>query len=93
MRRDEPSGLLVCGVGGCVVGGWWLVVGGDDEVYPGAAHGVGHFGPHERTEQGAEINARVGRFFEKHLAPRRTEAETTVEAPSARGGDGAREAV
>ena len=39
------------------------------EVYPGAAHGVGHFGPHEFTEQGEAINARVGCNFEKHLDP------------------------
>ena len=37
------------------------------EVYPGAAHGVGHFGPHEATEQGDEINARVHRFLDEHV--------------------------
>lgn len=38
------------------------------EVYPGAAHGVGHFGPHEHTPQGRDINGRVGRFLSRAAA-------------------------
>lgn len=37
------------------------------EVYPGAAHGVGHFGPHQYTEQGTEINARVDAFLSRRI--------------------------
>lgn len=33
------------------------------EVYPGAAHGVGHFGPHEHSSQGPQINARVDAYL------------------------------
>lgn len=38
------------------------------EVYPGAAHGVGHFGPHEHSSQGAQINARVDAYLSAALA-------------------------
>jgi len=37
------------------------------EVFPGAAHGVGHFGPHEHTTQGEEINARVDDFMARWI--------------------------
>ena len=37
------------------------------EVYPGAAHGVGHFGPHEHSSQGAQINARVDAYLSAAL--------------------------
>jgi acetyl esterase len=33
------------------------------EVYPGAAHGLGHFGPHEFTSQGQHSNDRVHRYL------------------------------
>lgn len=38
------------------------------EVYPGAAHGVGHFGPHEHSSQGALINARVDAYLSAAVA-------------------------
>ena len=31
-------------------------------VYPGAAHGVGHFGPHEHTAQGEDLLRRVDAY-------------------------------
>ena len=37
------------------------------EIYPGAAHGVGHFGPHQFTEDGARILRRVEAFLDRHL--------------------------
>ena len=49
----------------------WLAHGlkAEIEIYPGAAHGVGHFGPHEHTAQGTQINHRVGRFLARAAAP------------------------
>lgn len=49
---------------------------GDAElvVYPGAAHGLGHFGPHEATAQGADLNGRVAAFLEAHADPAPCEA-------------------
>lgn len=32
-------------------------------VYPGAAHGVGHFGPHESTAQGEDLLRRAEKYF------------------------------
>ena len=32
-------------------------------VYPGAAHGVGHFGPHEHTAQGEDLLRRVDAYI------------------------------
>ena len=37
------------------------------EIYPGAAHGVGHFGPHQHTEQGKQINARVNNYLNEWI--------------------------
>ena len=37
------------------------------EVFPGAAHGSGHFGPHKDTRQGAEFNERINRFLRSHI--------------------------
>ena len=44
----------------------WADVGAEADLvlYPGAAHGVGHFGPHESTHQGADLLRRVNKFLE-----------------------------
>ena len=43
----------------------WADVGAEADLvlYPGAAHGVGHFGPHESTHQGADLLRRVNKFL------------------------------
>ena len=47
----------------------WLASGNEAKlrVYPGAAHGVGHFGPHQHTEQGEEVLAAIEAFYQEHL--------------------------
>ena len=47
----------------------WADAGGTTDlvVYAGAAHGLGHFGPHEHTDEGAALNANVDRFLRKNL--------------------------
>lgn len=36
-------------------------------LFPGAPHGVGHFGPHKNTEQGAQVRATIEAFYRKHI--------------------------
>ena len=36
-------------------------------VYPGGAHGVGHFGPHAHTPLGQRAHRRIESFFERFL--------------------------
>ena len=45
----------------------WAAAGldADLEVYPGAAHGIGHFGPHQHSEQGPAITARINAFLDR----------------------------
>ena len=47
----------------------WLASGNDAtlRVYPGAAHGVGHFGPHQFTEQGEQVLSVLEAFYSEHL--------------------------
>ena len=37
-------------------------------VYPGAAHGMGHFGPHQHTDQGEQTLQAIEAFYNEHLA-------------------------
>ena len=37
------------------------------EVYPGAAHGIGHFGPHQYSPQASEINGHVCSFLRRWI--------------------------
>ena len=47
----------------------WLAAGGAAalRVYPGAAHGMGHFGPHQFTEQGEQTLQAIEAFYSAHL--------------------------
>ena len=36
-------------------------------VYPGGAHGVGHFGPHQHTALGRKCHERIEAFLEGYL--------------------------
>lgn len=36
-------------------------------VYPGAAHGVGHFGPHQHTAQGETVLCEIEAFYKRFL--------------------------
>ena len=47
----------------------WLTSGNAAElrVYPGAAHGMGHFGPHQHTEQGEVALQNIEAFYNQHL--------------------------
>ena len=36
-------------------------------VYPGAAHGMGHFGPHQHTEQGEGALRALEAWYAAHL--------------------------
>ena len=44
-------------------------------VYPGAAHGVGHFGPHQHTAQGEEVLHAIEAFYSDHLCERRRDLD------------------
>ena len=48
----------------------WLTSGNHAKlfVYPGAAHGMGHFGPHQHTTQGEETLRNIEEFYKSHLA-------------------------
>jgi acetyl esterase/lipase len=37
------------------------------KVYPGAAHGMGHFGPHQHTSQGEQVLQDIEAFYLSHL--------------------------
>eukprot|EP00908_Phaeocystis_cordata_P011401 Transcript_22276.p3 GENE.Transcript_22276~~Transcript_22276.p3 ORF type:complete len:197 (+),score=82.75 Transcript_22276:715-1305(+) len=47
----------------------WLAAGGAAalRVYPGAAHGMGHFGPHQHTAQGEAALRNIEDFYCDHL--------------------------
>lgn len=47
----------------------WLASGNAAtmRVYPGAAHGMGHFGPHQFTEQGEQVLQAIDAFYAAHL--------------------------
>lgn len=47
----------------------WIASGNTStlEVYPGGAHGMGHFGPHQATAQGEQVLQRIEAFYEKVL--------------------------
>ena len=47
----------------------WLAAGGAAalRVYPGAAHGMGHFGPHQHAAQGEAALRNIEDFYCDHL--------------------------
>ena len=47
----------------------WLTCGNEAtlRLYPGAAHGFGHFGPHQHTEQGKQALEAIEAFYNLHL--------------------------
>ena len=47
----------------------WASAGNEAElaVWPGGAHGVGHFGPHAKTALGRRCHARIEEFLDAHL--------------------------
>jgi acetyl esterase len=47
----------------------WIASGNPSilKVYPGAAHGMGHFGPHQHTQQGEEVLQDIEAFYQSHL--------------------------
>ena len=49
----------------------WAAAGSELAVYPGGAHGVGHFGPHQHTALGRRAHQRIEAFLGAYLdAPR-----------------------
>ena len=48
----------------------WASAGNEAElaVYPGGAHGVGHFGPHAKTSLGRRCHRRIEEFLDAHLS-------------------------
>ena len=49
----------------------WASAGSALAVYPGGAHGIGHFGPHAATALGKRAHARIEEFVGEHLEPPR----------------------
>ncbi|KAL1527730.1 hypothetical protein AB1Y20_009115 [Prymnesium parvum] len=45
----------------------WAVAGSELAVYPGGAHGIGHFGPHANTALGLKAQARILSFLQGHI--------------------------
>ena len=57
-----PPALLSCS--------WRRLASGNRaelRVYPGAAHGMGHFGPHQHTEQGEGALRALEAWYAAHL--------------------------
>merc|ERR1711918_238030 len=47
----------------------WAAAGNETALalFPGAAHGIGHFGPHKDTQQGIRALATIEAFYNKHI--------------------------
>lgn len=47
----------------------WIASGNEStlKVYPGAAHGMGHFGPHQHTAQGEQVLQDIEAFYKQYL--------------------------
>ena len=54
----------------------WAAAGSELAVYPGGAHGVGHFGPHQHTALGKKAHQRIEAFIDGYLDGRAPRPET-----------------
>jgi len=73
--RGLPPALLVVGTEDALLEdslfmySRWLSSGNSAQlgVYPGAAHGMGHFGPHQHTAQGEQVLQVLESFYDRYL--------------------------
>ena len=74
--RHMPPALFTCGTDDALIDDTLFMAAryaqiaegsADVALWPGGAHGVGHFGPHATTALGRACHARIEAFMELHL--------------------------